>query len=318
MAAATINREASALLANPKITTRLAQLRAEAAKEAALSRAWVLSRLMKNAEVALGERTIKLRVQRKDKESGKVDVGEIEITDRDAQAANRALELLGKTDECRLFIDRLEATGKDGAPLLEQPPTRDVARAVLAILRDAQVADAPEQPSSANEVDEPDEDTEGDEPETDDTELEHSSNGGLALRGPPAAANAAAAAAAAGGRPSPAPPLPEPPAMTKRDDAGAGRVARSSITRRKSPTPMGLRSTKSTMVSVGSTATGGALKRRESARAEPEATVPTGGQPEWPKLGVGNQTGRHHREARKPARVAGQVAEPCDAGGPRS
>jgi hypothetical protein len=147
---------------------------------------------MKNAEVALGERTIKLRVQRKDKESGKVEVGEIEITDRDAQAANRALELLGKTDECRLFIDRLEATGKDGAPLLEQPATRDVARAVLDILREAQVEGAPEQPSSANELDE---DTEGDEPETDDAELEHLSNGGLALRGPPAAAAQRAAAA---------------------------------------------------------------------------------------------------------------------------
>jgi hypothetical protein len=66
--------------------------------------------------------------------------------------------LLGKTDECRLFIDRLEATGKDGAPLLEQPANRDIARAVLDILRTAKLEkQEPDQNNVEDESDEPDE-----------------------------------------------------------------------------------------------------------------------------------------------------------------
>jgi hypothetical protein len=109
-----------------------------------LSRSWGLQRLMRNAEVSLGERTIKLKVQRKDGATGKVEVGEIEVSAHDAKAANQALIALGRTDECRLFLDRVEATGRDGAPLLPEASSRDVARAVLDILRQARLGDAPE------------------------------------------------------------------------------------------------------------------------------------------------------------------------------
>jgi hypothetical protein len=152
MASATVQREATRLLANPKVNHTITTLRAQAAREAGLSRSWVLQRLMRNAEVSLGEATIKLRVQRKDKETGKVEVGDVEVTAHDATAANRALELLGKTDEVALFKERFEATGADGVPLIDADP-RDVARAVLDILRNAQIAGGPRQDSGDEEQD---------------------------------------------------------------------------------------------------------------------------------------------------------------------
>jgi phage terminase small subunit len=135
----TVQREATRLMANPLVTTRIEQLRKSAADKAVLNRSWVLERLMRNAQVCLGEQNIKLRVQRKDKETGAIEVAEVEVSAHDPTAANRALELLGKTDEVRAFLDRVEATGKDGAPLLEQPSNRDLARAVLDIIRQAKI-----------------------------------------------------------------------------------------------------------------------------------------------------------------------------------
>jgi phage terminase small subunit len=143
MAPATVNRKAAELLANGKITARIGQLRDEAAKQATLTRAWVLQRLMRNAEVSLGERTIKLRVQRKDKETGKVEVSDIEVSAHDAAAANRALELLGKTDEVQLFTERHEHSGKVE---VEETPLDDLKRARLIafILYRAQMMDGKE------------------------------------------------------------------------------------------------------------------------------------------------------------------------------
>jgi hypothetical protein len=74
--------------------------------------------------------------------------------DRDASAANRALELLGKTDEVRLILDRHEHSGEGGQPLVPEHSDRDLARAVLDILRTANLSDAPA-PASANKDEEP-------------------------------------------------------------------------------------------------------------------------------------------------------------------
>lgn len=113
---------ASRLLTDAKIQLRLEELQGRAAdravKSAALSREWVLSRLMKHADVCLGDekitavRAVKSRV--KDESGGFQDVVatvEITITERDATAANRALELLGR--EHGMFVERKEV-GKPG------------------------------------------------------------------------------------------------------------------------------------------------------------------------------------------------------------
>src|SRR5262245_26330033 len=150
----TAQKRAQELLHHRGVAARIAELRAEASAKASLSRAWVLERLMRNAEVALGDRTIKTKVIARNKETGEVSVAELEITDRDASAANRALELLGKTDEVRLILDRHEHSGEGGQPLVAEHSNRDLARAVLDILRTANLSDAPA-PVSANKSEEP-------------------------------------------------------------------------------------------------------------------------------------------------------------------
>ena len=96
----TVEKRASELLRNGGITGRIAELRGKVVEKVILDRAWVLERLMRNARIAMGEERIKVAIRPK---SAPDTVLELEITDRDAAAANRALELLGKADEVRLF-----------------------------------------------------------------------------------------------------------------------------------------------------------------------------------------------------------------------
>lgn len=79
------------------------QSTSKAIERAALTKEWVITRLMDNALVALGE--VPVRVSQ---EEGKPAVEEFA---REAPAANRALELLGK--ELGMFVDRREI-GKPG------------------------------------------------------------------------------------------------------------------------------------------------------------------------------------------------------------
>lgn len=113
---------ASRLLTNAKIQARLAEIQQrgadKAVKAVALSREWVLTRLMKHADVCLGDIKIKavraVKSRLKDETGGFTDVvatTEIEITERDAAAANRALELLGR--EHGMFVEHKEI-GKPG------------------------------------------------------------------------------------------------------------------------------------------------------------------------------------------------------------
>ena len=82
----TINREAFALLENHKITARLGVLKERAAAKAVLTRAWIIEELMDNAKKAKGA--------------------------EDFIASNKALELLGKTDEMRMFVERSESDNR--------------------------------------------------------------------------------------------------------------------------------------------------------------------------------------------------------------
>lgn len=85
MKEASINREAKALTDNPKIATRLQVLQSRAAAKVTLTRSWVLEQLMDNVTKAK-----------------KAD---------DFNASNKALELLGKTDEIGgMFVDRQNVT----------------------------------------------------------------------------------------------------------------------------------------------------------------------------------------------------------------
>jgi len=103
---------ATRLLATPKIKARLEEVLQRRARasvialdKSALTKQWVIEKLMKNAMIALGEE--KIKVTRQDKDTGAQI--EVEIVDRDASAANKALELLGKT--LALFVERQEVGG---------------------------------------------------------------------------------------------------------------------------------------------------------------------------------------------------------------
>lgn len=84
MKEATINREAKSLTDHPKISARLVVVQERATQKAILSRAWVLEQLMENATQA-------------------------KVKD-DFTASNKALELLGKTDELQMFVERSNVT----------------------------------------------------------------------------------------------------------------------------------------------------------------------------------------------------------------
>lgn len=79
-----------------------AQATAQAIDRTGLTKQWVLDRLINNALIANGEKTVKLKIKPRDS----TEPVEIEMSMRDAQAANRALELLGK--ELGMFVDRRE------------------------------------------------------------------------------------------------------------------------------------------------------------------------------------------------------------------
>lgn len=77
---------------------------------AIIDKAWIISMLARNARIAMGDEKIKMMIADKNSEAG---VKEVEISDRDAAAANKALELLGKTAEIRMFVEQHEH-GKAG------------------------------------------------------------------------------------------------------------------------------------------------------------------------------------------------------------
>lgn len=104
---------ASVLKQEQSIVDRVAELLTEreqvhaqstlrAVEAVSLTKAWVLEQMIDNALVSSGKKTITLKV----KPRGSELPVEVEVNMRDASAANRALELLGK--ELGMFVDRKE------------------------------------------------------------------------------------------------------------------------------------------------------------------------------------------------------------------
>jgi phage terminase small subunit len=112
----TVNRKAIEVLQNGNVSARIAEVRSAAAEKVVVDQAWVLERLMRNARIAMGEEKIKVSIRPKGTDGRLLDATvELEITDRDPAAANKALELLGK--HLGMFKEVHEHTGKDGGPI---------------------------------------------------------------------------------------------------------------------------------------------------------------------------------------------------------
>ena len=98
-ASAAVHVAGSRLWANAKVQLRVTELRGKAAEKALLNEAWVIERLMKNVRIAMGEELVTVVVASTSKVTGAVRTVEVQRSARDAAAANRALELLGKFKE---------------------------------------------------------------------------------------------------------------------------------------------------------------------------------------------------------------------------
>lgn len=96
MDARTIQKRSSELLAHAGVAARIEELRRAAAEKAIVDAAWVLRKLKQNVEVSLGERTIRIKVTKRDKDNGDISVEQVEVSAHDASAANKGLELLAK------------------------------------------------------------------------------------------------------------------------------------------------------------------------------------------------------------------------------
>lgn len=119
MKSSTVNKKASGLMQKGQIRARIEDIQAGAAERAELTKSWVLERLMRNVRICMGEEPIKLRLY--SKKAGEIIEEDVHI--RDATAANRALELLGK--ELKMFTDRQEVSG---SLTLEQLVMASIAR----------------------------------------------------------------------------------------------------------------------------------------------------------------------------------------------
>lgn len=99
--------ESSKLIKLPEVRLRVEELKAESAERVILSRGWVIEQLMENATLAKAA--------------------------SDFTAANKALELLGKTDELAMFEDRRHVTSDNRNHNIEErvPPTAEWLEGVL-------------------------------------------------------------------------------------------------------------------------------------------------------------------------------------------
>jgi phage terminase small subunit len=95
MSQRTAEKRVSELLPNAGVKARIDALRAEAAAKAVLSQSFVLEQLQRQVRICMGNERVKIAVRPRDAKDA-VSVVEVAITCRDAAAANRALELLGK------------------------------------------------------------------------------------------------------------------------------------------------------------------------------------------------------------------------------
>ena len=113
------------LKTNESVRKRVAELTQKATEKATLSHAWIIERLMQNADQALGR--IPTRLKKLDKETG--EPVEVEIIDIDRTAANKALELLGKTMDMALFVERKEVRLTDDTSKLTDAELERIAAA---------------------------------------------------------------------------------------------------------------------------------------------------------------------------------------------
>ena len=125
----TANEQGARLLANVSVANAVAEGQAERAQRTEISQDYVLNSLVEVTERCLQRRPV---------------CGALggQVTDEDgnsvwafnAQGANKALELIGK--HLGMFKERMEHSGKDGAPIAVEHGVSPAVEAVLKSLRE--------------------------------------------------------------------------------------------------------------------------------------------------------------------------------------
>jgi Terminase small subunit len=156
---ATVRKRAAELLKHPGVKAAIAALRAAAAEKAEVDVAYVMRNLVENVEIAMARKRIKVRAQRRDRETGDIEVIENEVTDRDGNVAAKSLDLLAKMVGAYEVDHQQAAKAIAEATADNQTSSRDLARAVLSILRQAKIEDGAPTAGVADEEaeDEPEE-----------------------------------------------------------------------------------------------------------------------------------------------------------------
>ena len=119
--AKTANREGSRLLSNVDIAAAISERQQAVSNKLELSAEWVLEKLVENANRAMQAVAVT--------DSEGAPTGEYKY---EGNVANRSLELLGK--HLGMFKERVEHTGKDGAPLVPEADPTQLARRIAFIL----------------------------------------------------------------------------------------------------------------------------------------------------------------------------------------
>jgi phage terminase small subunit len=136
-------KRASELLRHPGVAARIAELRAKASERAEITIADVMRSLATNLQIAMGERTIKTKVMVRNRETGEASAVELDVHDRDGSVAAKTADILLKALG-GYEIDHVQAAEAVAAARAgDDVSDRDLARAVLDILRCAQLNDAP-------------------------------------------------------------------------------------------------------------------------------------------------------------------------------
>lgn len=134
----------SKLAKDPRIVARLAELNSarakasdkaieKAAEALAIDKQWVMAAMVENALIALGRQKVKLVKTRTNKQTGETVEVEIDVVMRDAAAANRSLELLGR--EFRMWIERKEIGDPGEFERMNERDLRDFLATEAAALR---------------------------------------------------------------------------------------------------------------------------------------------------------------------------------------
>jgi hypothetical protein len=151
---ATQRKRAAELLKHPGVKAYIATLREKAREGVAVDFAYLVTALRENIEISLVRQAIKIKQAQRDKQSGALSVRELEISARDAGAVSRSADVLARMLG---YYEKDNAQKGEALSEATEHSSRDLARAVLDILRQAKIGNGTPAPNDEHQQGEPEE-----------------------------------------------------------------------------------------------------------------------------------------------------------------